>query len=119
MQSLLGALLAAGYASSIGNAIAASPEKDMVTTAVQQELTASFSSAAVVAEHTSPENATKIIAGAKQGFIHGADWAYLAGILAVVVGAVVVFVMFPRKDDERRQLWEYHEEDQPAYTGGR
>ena len=43
-----------------------------------------------------------------------ADWAYLAGIVAVLIGATLVFFMFPRKADEERLLEEYHAED----TGG-
>jgi hypothetical protein len=33
----------------------------------------------------------QIIAGAKQSFVDGQDWAYLAGIIAILVGATLVF----------------------------
>src|SRR5204863_1713967 len=41
MQSILGALLAAGYAASVSAQIASSPDKSQITTTVQQELTKS------------------------------------------------------------------------------
>ena len=45
MQSVLGALLIAGYASAFSSAIASSPDSDKVSASVQSELTKSFSSA--------------------------------------------------------------------------
>ena len=50
MQSILGAVLTAGYAASISAAIASSPDKDKITDNVQAELQKSFSSASEVAE---------------------------------------------------------------------
>ena len=41
-----------------------------------------------------------------------ADGAYLAGIIAVLLGGVLVFFFFPRLDDERSLLASYHEQDQ-------
>ena len=35
----------------------------------------------------------------------------LAGIIAVLLGAALVAVLFPRRDEERRLLAEYHAED--------
>jgi hypothetical protein len=48
---------------------------------------------------------------AKESFLHGADWAYAAGILAICAGAALVYFMFPKNDDEQRLLAEYHEID--------
>ena len=50
-------------------------------------------------------------AAAKASFLSGDQWAYLAGIVAVALGAVLVFFAFPRKEDERRLLAEYQRED--------
>jgi EmrB/QacA subfamily drug resistance transporter len=116
MQSILGALLAAGYAAAVSAQIASSPDKSQITTTVQQELTKSFASASSVANQVSPENASKIIAGAKAGFIDGADWAYTAGIIAILLGAVLVFFLFPKKDGEQALLAQYHEEDTAAHA---
>ena len=38
-------------------------------------------------------------------------WAYLAGIIAVLVGGAIVFFLFPKKADEERLLAEYHAQD--------
>jgi MFS transporter, DHA2 family, multidrug resistance protein len=52
-----------------------------------------------------------IIAAAKNSFLQGDEWAYLAGIVAVLVGAVLVFFLFPKRDAEKRLLAEYAAED--------
>ena len=38
----------------------------------------------------------------KTSFVDGANWAYTAGIIAIVLGAALVFFMFPKHDDEQR-----------------
>ena len=58
-----------------------------------------------------PQYATQITAAAKASFLDGADWAYLAGIIAVLIGATLVFFAFPHRDEERRLLESYHETD--------
>lgn len=52
-----------------------------------------------------------IVAGAKTAFLQGDQWAYLAGIVAVVLGAVLVWLKFPRRDEERRLLAAYQAEE--------
>jgi EmrB/QacA subfamily drug resistance transporter len=106
MQSILGALLTAGYAAAVSAAIAASPESGQITDSVQSQLTKSFSSAANVAEQY-PQYSQQIIEGARTSFLDGADWAYTAGIVAIVLGAVLVFFLFPRRDEEQRLLASY------------
>jgi MFS family permease len=110
MQSIFGALLTAGYAVAVSAAIATAPNASQITSSVQNELTKSFSSAEAVAAQY-PQYATAITAGAKTSFLDGADWAYSAGIVAVLIGAAIVFVFFPRKTDEERLLAEYHAQD--------
>ncbi|MCC7077189.1 MAG: MFS transporter [Acidimicrobiia bacterium] len=110
MQSVLGALLTAGYASAVTDLIGASPAATTVSTEVQGQLTKSFSSAATVAKQY-PEYADQIIAGARQSFVQGQDWAYLAGIVAVLAGAALVFFMFPRREAEQHLLETYHAAD--------
>jgi EmrB/QacA subfamily drug resistance transporter len=113
MQSILGALLTAGYARAVSSLIASSPDASQVTDQVQSELTKSFSSAANTAEQY-PQYADQIIAGAKQSFVDGQDWAYLAGILAVLLGAALVFFVFPRAEREKELLADYRAEDASA-----
>ena len=109
MQSVLGALLTAGYAAAAGAAISASGKN--VTSSVQAELTKSFSSAADTAQGYPANIQGEIIAAAKTSFLQGDDWAYLAGIIAVLAGATLVFFCFPKREREKRLLAEYQAED--------
>jgi len=113
MQSILGAVLTAGYASSVSSQIASSANADKVTDSVQSELTKSFSSAADIAGQY-PQYKDQIIAGAREAFLQGDHWAYIAGIVAVLLGAAVVARFFPRFDEEKRLLDEYASGDGPA-----
>jgi MFS transporter, DHA2 family, multidrug resistance protein len=113
MQSILGALLTAGYAAAFTAAIATSPDSDKVTTSVEAQLTKSFAGAEQIAKQY-PQYADAITAGAKQSFLDGADWAYTAGIVAIVLGGTLVFFLFPRKRREERLLAQYHAEDTAA-----
>ena len=77
---------------------------------MENQLTKSFDGAeAIAAQH--PAQASSIIAGAKTAFLHGDHWAYSAGALAVIGGAVLVFFCFPRHDREVALLAEYHSID--------
>ncbi|HEY6934381.1 MAG TPA: MFS transporter, partial [Marmoricola sp.] len=110
MQSILGALLTAGYATAAAAAIAGAPRSAQVDAQVQGELTKSFDGAEDIAKQY-PQYAHQIIAGARASFVDGADWAYAAGIIAVVVGALLVWFFFPHKDDEARLLADYRDRD--------
>ena len=94
MQSILGALLTAGYAAAFADAIAGSPNASQVSDSVENQLTKSFASAANIAEQY-PQYSQQIIAAAKQSFIDGSDWAYTAGIVAILLGAALVYLHVP------------------------
>jgi MFS transporter, DHA2 family, multidrug resistance protein len=113
MQSIFGALLTAGYAAAAAAAIAGAPNNAQVNDSVANQLTKSFAGAEGIAEQH-PQYAGQITAAAKQSFLDGADWAYTAGIVAVLFGAVLVFFLFPRKAAEERLLERYHAEDVAA-----
>ena len=113
MQSILGALLTAGYATAFTKLIAGSPNASSVSTSVQSQLTKSFASAANTAQQY-PQYSKQIIAAAQTSFIDGADWAYLAGLIAIVLGAALVFFLFPKHDAELELLDRYHAEDAVA-----
>ena len=108
MQSILGALLTAGYATAAAAAIAGSNKH--VTDSVQSQLTKSFAGAEAIAEQH-PKYASQITAAAKTAFLQGDQWAYTAGIVAILLGATIVFFLFPKREDEERLLAEYHAED--------
>jgi MFS transporter, DHA2 family, multidrug resistance protein len=110
MQSILGALLTAGYASAVAAAIAASPDRQEISDSTEAQLQKSFAGAEQIAEQY-PQYADAITAGAKTSFLDGADWAYTAGIVAIVLGATLVFFLFPKKQQEDRLLAQYAEED--------
>jgi DHA2 family multidrug resistance protein-like MFS transporter len=110
MQSIFGALLTAGYAAAAGAAIASSSEGAKVTENVQGELTKSFSSAADVAQQY-PRHSQQIIAAAKSSFLQGDELAYAAGIVAILLGAGLVYFFFPKRDEEQRLLERYNAED--------
>jgi len=110
MQSIFGALLTAGYAAAAAAAVAGAPPNPDLTASVQSQLTMSYAGAADIAAQY-PEYSTAIIAGAKEAFLAGDQYAYLAGIIAVLLGAVLVAFKFPRRDEERRLLEEYHQQD--------
>jgi len=113
MQSILGALLAAGYASAVSAAIASAPNKQQITDSVQTQLMNSFSSAEAIAEQY-PQYSDAITTAVKSSFVDGANWAYVAGIVAILVGAALVYQLFPTKENERQLLADYHADDTRA-----
>lgn len=112
MQSILGALLTAGYAAAVSAAIAAAPASAQakLTDQVTSTLEKSFAGAESIAQQY-PQYANQITAAAKSSFLDGADWAYVAGIVAILLGAALVYLRFPRKDEEEDLLARYHAED--------
>jgi hypothetical protein len=111
LQSIFGALLAAGYASAASAAIASAPNGSQISDSVQAQLTKSFDGAEAIAQQY-PQYATQITAAAKESFLKGDQWAYTAGIVAVLLGAALVAFLFPKHQDEVALLAEYQREDQ-------
>jgi hypothetical protein len=58
-----------------------------------------------------PQYESQIVAAARQSFLDGDQWAYVAGVVAIVLGGALVFFLFPRKDDEEALLRRYEAED--------
>jgi hypothetical protein len=110
MQSIFGALLTAGYAAAAAAAIAGAPNNAQVNESVSNELTKSFAGAEAVAQQH-PQYADQITAAAKQSFLDGDQWAYTAGLVAVLLGAALVYAAFPRHARERELLEQYQAED--------
>jgi MFS transporter, DHA2 family, multidrug resistance protein len=110
MQSIFGALLTAGYATAAAAAISTAPNNQQVNDSVQNALTKSYAGAESVAAQY-PQYSAQITAAAKKAFLDGDQWAYLAGIIAVLLGATLVALMFPKREEEQRLLERYHAED--------
>jgi DHA2 family multidrug resistance protein-like MFS transporter len=112
-NSLFGALLAVGYAAVMATTLASYPNASEVPASVASGLEMSYSGAQAVAAQY-PQYATQITAAAKTAFLAGDQYAYIAGIIAVLIGGALVFFIFPKRDDERKVLVEYHQQDMAA-----
>jgi hypothetical protein len=110
MQSIFGALLAAGYTAAVSTALAAAPNSSALSDNVQAELTKSFGSAEDIAAQY-PQYSAQITAGAKKSFEQGSNWAYAAGVVAILIGATLVFFLFPKREEEEALLASYRQED--------
>ncbi len=106
MQSMLGAVLTAGYATALSKTIADSPDAAQVSAQTEAALTKSFSGASVVAERY-PQYSEQIIAAARDAFVHGDAKAFAVAIIAVLAGAAVVAIWYPNAHDERELMREY------------
>ena len=110
MQSIFGALLTAGYASAFATAIGVIVGRRgrlrQHPVRPDQVLRQRH---AIAQQH--PQYASQITAAAKESFLSGDQWAYGAGIAAVVIGFLIVRLLFPGREDEDRLLVAYHDED--------
>ncbi len=105
MTSIFGALLTAGYASAMGTAIAESGKH--VSDSTQATLQLSYASAEdLAAQH--PQYASQITAAAQSSFLKGDQWAYLAAIVAILIGMALVYRFFPKKEAEEALRASYH-----------
>ena len=110
MQSILGALLTLGYGTAMATAVAQSPNAAQVTDTIESQLQKSFAGAESVAQQY-PQYAQAIVDAAKQSFLEGANWAYAAGILAILIGAAVTWFCYPNKTGQRELLTQYEQQD--------
>jgi DHA2 family multidrug resistance protein-like MFS transporter len=113
MTSIFGALLAAGYASAMGTAISESGKH--VTENTQAALQLSYSSAENLAKQH-PQYASQITAAAQKSFLQGDQWAYVAAMVAVLVGMALVFKFFPKKEGEEALRAAYHVQESGIET---
>jgi len=110
LQSIFGALLAAGYAAAMTAQLAGMPNASQVPDSVTSSLEMSYAGAQSVAAQY-PQYADQITAAAKSAFLAGDQNAYIVGIIAVLVGAVLVVFFFPKQEKEREMLLVYHAVD--------
>jgi len=112
VQSILGAILTAAYASDVARQLVGTSVQNnaQVTTILER----SYGSAAAFAKTTDPKTQQAIIEGAKQSFLHGANYAYATGALFIVVGGIIVFFLFPKKQKELDLMAEFERVDAAA-----
>ena len=101
MTSIFGALLTAGYAAAMAAAIAATPDAADVTASAQSQLTMSFAGADDIAAQY-PQYAARSPPPPSSPSSPATSGRTSPAIVAVLLGAALVFLMFPRRDDERR-----------------
>ena len=110
MQSILGAFLTAGYASEFTSLISDSEAAGKITNQTESELTKSFSSASEMAERY-PQYSDQIIDAARTSFLKGDEWAFAVGVIAIVIGAILIWFFFPNRKDELALLASFERED--------
>ena len=115
IESILGALLTAGYAAAIASEVGAAEaaNQQQVSDQVVATLQKSYGAAADVAARY-PEYEQQIIAAAREAFVAGQGKAFGAAILLGLLGIAIVFFLFPRKAREQELLAQYHAEDAEA-----
>jgi len=113
MQSMFGALLAAGYSAAASAAIQSSGYTADINATVETQLLKSYAGAETIAAQY-PQYADEITAAAKASFLAGDQWAYIAGIVAVLLGATLVFFFFPKREAEEAMLARFQREDAGA-----
>ena len=100
--------VAAGYAAAIAKSISEAPAATQaeITTSIGATLKKSFGSAADLASKY-PDYSQAIMDAAKQSFLDGANWAYASGIFVMLIGMIITFFFFPKKNRERELYAEY------------
>jgi hypothetical protein len=116
MQAVMGSLLTIGYASALSSAIASSPDASDVTASTKAALQLSYASAEQVAQQY-PQYSSQIIEAARTSFLDGANWAYAAGTVAAIIGALLVALCFPKKQGELDLAATYRQQDASVTSG--
>jgi MFS transporter, DHA2 family, multidrug resistance protein len=112
MTSIFGALLTAGYSKAFNNQIAGLPtiDQQQITSNIIAELQKSFDSAAAVAQQY-PQYSANIVSAAKLSFLAGDHLAYIAGIIAILLGGILIFFKFPKHEEEKKLINQYNDID--------
>lgn len=115
MTSIFGVLLTAGYYMNFSRLVTnlSEHQKALISDNIVNELLKSYSSAADVAR-TYPIYHDQIVIAAKTAFLTGSDWTHIAAVLAIILGAAIVYFKFPKKEEERRMHEEYDAQDKQS-----
>ncbi|MEZ4769484.1 MAG: MFS transporter [Caldilineales bacterium] len=117
-QSIFGALLAAGYAAAMASQLAATPDASQAPSVAVSSLEMSYAGAQSVAAQY-PQYAAQITAAAKSAFLAGDQTAYIVGIIVILLGAALVFFLFPKREEEDALVAGYHQHDMAALAGAK
>jgi EmrB/QacA subfamily drug resistance transporter len=119
MTSIFGATLTAGYAHAFAAQISnlSTTAQQKISGTIEVELQKSYASAATMAQQH-PAYSKQIMAAAKSSFLVGDQWTYLIGIMAILLGAAIIFFIFPKKDEEKHLLKKYRDADEQSSSQG-
>jgi DHA2 family multidrug resistance protein-like MFS transporter len=101
-QAVMGTLLAVEYTSYFTKAFAALPPQQAQQLSQQAAATISqsFAGAEQVAKQFPQAEAQQLVAAAQQAFVDGKTAAILFAVIASLIGLVVVWFLYPNKQDE-------------------
>jgi DHA2 family multidrug resistance protein-like MFS transporter len=101
-QAVLGTLLAVEYTHYLTKAFASLPSQQAQQLSQQAAATISqsFTGAEQVAKQFPQAQAQQLVAAAQQAFVDGKTAAILFAAIAAIIGFVVVFFLYPNKQDE-------------------
>ena len=108
MQSIFGALLTAGYASAMATR---SRERARTSQTARRASSRSHSPGPRPSPSNTRSTQTRSRQPRRRRSCRAISGRTPPGLVAVVLGAALVFFMFPRKDEEERLLAEYHAAD--------
>jgi hypothetical protein len=98
-QSIMGAVLAAGYAASFDSQLAAKPATDQIAKNANETLTRSYSGAVEIAAKY-PQYKTAILDAGQQAFVKGSQLGFAVGVAGALLAIAITWFFFPRRAAE-------------------
>ena len=98
-QSIMGTVLAAGYAASFDSQLAAQPGTDQITATTKETLTRSFSGAVEIADKY-PQYEAAVLDAGQQAFVKGSQLGFAVGVTGSLLAIAITWFFFPRRDAE-------------------
>jgi MFS transporter, DHA2 family, multidrug resistance protein len=101
-QAVMGTLLAVEYTNYFTKAFAALPpqQAQQLSQQAASTISQSFAGAEQVAKQFPQAQAQQLVAAAQQAFVDGKTAAILFAVIACLIGLVVVWFLYPNKQDE-------------------
>ena len=110
LQAVLGSILTAGYAAAMAKSLGSATDLESMTASTQAALQVSYASAADVSAQY-PQYSAQILQAAQDAFLGGSNWAYLAAVIAVLIGGALVLLRLPGAKAEAALLADYARAD--------